>query len=65
MNSGGGGNRRSYMMGQGGFGVNVNKDLPLGKEEYEELIEMLVIYIWLPEKGYERTKSEMGELPMP
>ncbi len=45
------------MMGQGGFGVNVNKDLPLGKEEYEELIEMLVIYIWLPEKGYERTKS--------
>ena len=52
-------------MGQGGLGVNITKDLPLSKEEYYELLEMLVIYIWLPQKGYERTTVDMIELPMP
>jgi hypothetical protein len=56
---------RRPLMGQGGLGVNITKDLPLSKEEYYELLEMLVIYIWLPQKGYERTTVDMIELPMP
>ncbi len=52
-------------MGSGSFGMSVSKDLPLSKEEYYELLELLVIYIWLPSKGYEDTVHSMKELPMP
>jgi len=53
------------MMGSGSFGLNITKDLPLSKDEYYQLLELLVVYIWLPSKGYHKTLSEMSELPMP
>lgn len=52
-------------LGSGVFGMNVAKDLPLSKDEYYELLELLVIYIWLPSKGFEDTMYSMKELPMP
>jgi hypothetical protein len=51
-------------MGSGSFSMNA-KDLPLGKNEYFELLELLVFFIWLPSKGYNETLIEMQELPMP
>jgi len=53
------------MMGSGNFGMNITKDLPLSKNEYYQLLELLVVYIWLPSKGYTLTIQEMGDLPMP
>lgn len=52
------------MMGSGGFSVNA-KDLPLSKNEYYELLELLVFFIWLPSKGYDVTMRELRDLPMP
>ena len=43
------------MMGAGSFGMNITKDLPLSKDEYYELLELLVLYIWLPYKGLSET----------
>ena len=51
-------------MGSGGFSVNA-KDLPLSKNEYYELLELLVFFIWLPSKGYEETMRDLRDLPMP
>lgn len=51
-------------MGSGGFSINA-KDLPLSKNEYYQLLELLVFYIWLPSKGYEETMRELREIPMP
>lgn len=53
------------MMGSGSFGVNITKDLPLSKDEYYHLLELLVVYIWLPSKGYQETLQSMTDLPMP
>ena len=53
------------MMGSGSFGMNITKDLPLSKSEYYQLLELLVVYIWLPSKGYSITLQEMTDLPMP
>ena len=52
-------------MGTGSFGMNITKDLPLSKDEYYQLLELLVVYIWLPSKGYQETIVEMNDLPMP
>lgn len=52
------------LMGSGSFGLNA-KDLPLGKDEYYELMELLVFYVMLPNRGFEGTMSSMKELPMP
>ena len=51
-------------MGSGGFSMNA-KDLPLGKAEYYQLLELLVFFIWLPSKGFESTYYELKNLPMP
>ena len=51
-------------MGSGSFGVNM-RELPLSKEEYFELLELLIIYVMLPSRGYKRTLESMEELPMP
>lgn len=52
------------VMGSGGFSVNA-KDLPLSKQEYYQLLELLVFFVWLPSKGYDETMRELRELPMP
>ncbi len=52
------------MMGSGGFGVNA-RDLPLSKEEYYELLELLIFYVLLPSQGYDKTLHELKQLPMP
>lgn len=51
-------------MGSGSFDINA-KDLPLSKDEYYELMELLVFYVMLPNRGFEGTMSSMKELPMP
>ena len=51
-------------LGSGNLGSN-SRDLPLAKEEYYELLELLVFYILLPSKGYSETKRQMQQLPMP
>lgn len=51
-------------MGSGGFSMNA-KDLPLGKNEYYQLLELLVFFIWLPSKGFEGTCQDLRDLPMP
>ena len=45
--------------------MNVTQDLPLSQDEYYYLLELLVIYIWLPSKGFEVTQYELTEVPMP
>jgi hypothetical protein len=61
----GGMRQQRSMMGSGSFGINITKDLPLSKVEYYQLLELLVVYIWLPSKGYSVTIQEMSDLPMP
>lgn len=61
----GGMKHQRSMMGAGSFGMNITKDLPLSKDEYYTLLELLVVYIWLPSKGYDETLIEMNDLPMP
>ena len=55
--------------GFGGFGnsslSSAARDLPLSKQEYYDLLELLVFYILLPSKGYTETKRQMQTLPMP
>ena len=50
-------------LGSGGFGVN-NRDLPLSKDEYNELLELLVFFVLLPWRGFSETVRQMRELPM-
>lgn len=50
------GMRRPGMMGSGNFGVNA-RDLPLSKDQYYELLELLIIFIMLPSIGFEKTRS--------
>ena len=50
-------------MGSGGFGHNT-RDLPLGKDEYYELMELLVFYVLLPSKGYKQILNDLKELPL-
>jgi hypothetical protein len=61
----GGMRHQRSMMGTGSFGMNITKDLPLSKDEYYQLLELLVVYIWLPSKGYQETIAEINDLPMP
>jgi hypothetical protein len=58
-----GGARRHGGLGSGGFGINT-RDLPLGKEEYNELLELLVFHVLLPWKGFKQTVKSMKDLPM-
>ena len=55
--------------GFGGFGssslASAARDLPLSKQEYYDLLELLVFYILLPSKGFTETKRQMQTLPMP
>ena len=51
----GGMRQQRSMMGSGSFGMNITKDLPLSKDEYYQLLELLVVYIWLPFKGFHET----------
>ena len=51
------------MMGSSSFGANT-RDLPLSKEEYYELLELLVFYILIPSKGFEGALLELNKLPM-
>jgi hypothetical protein len=41
------------------------KDLPLGKNEYYQLLELLVFFILLPSKGFDETTQDLRDLPMP
>ena len=42
-------------IGSGSFGVNA-RDLPLTKEEYFDLLELLVFYVMVPSRGFKETK---------
>ena len=43
-------------MGYGAYGGSFNIDLPLKKEHYYELIELLIFNVILPDKGLAETK---------
>ncbi|CDW88440.1 UNKNOWN [Stylonychia lemnae] len=42
-----------------------NKDLPLSKDQYFKLLELLIFFVILPHLGMQHTFQQLKELPMP
>jgi len=48
----------------GPFSYGSINELKMSREQYNSLMELLVFFIYLPDKGMNRTKEILQEIPL-